>query len=95
MENIGDAAAIFQAAPARDDAHAAQKVAGVVPRHADGDDVRLALYGLLQLQNGQVILKGGRLVVLVNHHPFHLKEHIYLLVLFRYFFSLRNFFITA
>ena len=75
MKNIGHAAAVLEAAPAGDDAGAAQEVARVVPGHADGDDVGLPLNGLLQLQNGQVVLKGGRLVVLVYHHPFHLRAN--------------------
>ncbi len=34
----------------------------------------LSLDGLLQLQDGQVVLEGGRLVVLVDDHPFHLEK---------------------
>ena len=72
MEDVGHAAAIFQPAPAGHNAHAPQKVPGIVARHTDGVHVGLALDGLLQLQDGQVVLKVGRLVVLVDHHPLHL-----------------------
>ena len=41
-------------------------------RHADGHDVGLPLDVGLQLEDGDVVLEGGRLVVLVDHHPLHL-----------------------
>jgi hypothetical protein len=74
VQYIRNAAAVLKPAPARDDANVAEEVACVVPWHADGDNVRLSLYRLLQLQDGQVVLKGGRLVVLVDDHPFYLKK---------------------
>ena len=66
---------VLEAAPARDDAHPAEEALlapGVCPGHADGHHVRLPLYRALQLQDRDVVLEGGRLVVLVDHHSLHL-----------------------
>ena len=43
-----------------------------LPGHTDGDHVGLSLDGVFQLKDCNVVLKGGSLVVLVDHHPFHL-----------------------
>ncbi len=81
VQNIWHTATVLQAAPARHNAHAAKEVPGVVTWHADGNYVWLSLDGLLQLQEGQIVLKGGRLVVLVDDHTFHLanRGHIHIL----------------
>ena len=44
----------------------------ILPGHTDGDNMRLPLNGVFEFKNRDVVLKGGRLVVLVNHHAFHL-----------------------
>lgn len=44
----------------------------ILPGHTDGDNMRLPLNWVFEFKNGDVVLKGGRLVVLVHHHTFHL-----------------------
>ena len=68
---------VLEAAPAGDYPHPAEESLlapgpGVCPGHADGHHVRLPLYRALQLQDRDVVLEGGRLVVLVDHHSLHL-----------------------
>ena len=46
------------------------------PWHTNGDNVGLSLDRVFQFEDRDVILKGRRLVVLVDHHAFHLNKNI-------------------
>ena len=46
------------------------------PWHTDRDNVGLSLDRVFQFEDRDVILKGRRLVVLVDHHAFHLNKNI-------------------
>ena len=46
------------------------------PWHTNGDNVGLSLDRVFQFEDRDVVLKGRRLVVLVNHHAFHLNKKI-------------------
>lgn len=68
---IGIAPPTFvDAAPAGDVRRAADE-AGVVLRHADGQDVGLELDGLVEAQHGQVVLEGPRVELRVAGDELH------------------------
>ena len=46
------------------------------PWHTNGDNVGLSLDRVFQFEDRDIILKGRRLVVLVDHHAFHLNKKI-------------------
>ena len=46
------------------------------PWHTNGDNVGLSLDWVFQFEDRDIVLKGRRLVVLVDHHAFHLNKNI-------------------
>ena len=60
------------------------------PWHTNGDNVGLSLDRVFQFEDRDVVFKGRRLVVLVDHHAFHLNKkmsiHIDFLFSYSYFY---------
>lgn len=61
---------VFQSSPSGDRGHAPRKVV-VVVRHAYGHDVQIVADGRLELQQSDVVLERGRVVLSVHDHAFH------------------------
>lgn len=61
---------VFQPAPTGDRGHATGEVV-VVVRHTDGHDVLVVGDGRLELQQRDVVLERGRVVLPVNDHALH------------------------
>lgn len=61
---------VFQPSPSGNRSHAPREVVFVV-RHADRYNVLVVADGRLELQQGDIVLERGRVVLTVHDHAFH------------------------